>query len=183
MQDPRFRQYAELVIEKNKLLNLTGAESVQDILDRHINDGLAPLEWLERKHPGAIALADVGAGAGFVGIALAIARPELKLTLVESRKGRTEFMEWVCAKLRIKVDVIRERAEKVPGGRFDVVVERALAPLQESVALCLPLAKPGGTFLAWQSETDGATPVKPDETLSYRLAGENKDRYILCFQR
>ena len=182
--DPRLRQYAELVLEKNKLLNLTAAATVEEVLDRHIGDGLAALPWLAEKFPKPIALADVGAGAGFIGIALAIARPDIALTLIESRKGRTEFLEWVCAKLRVKVDVRRERAEDSPKDTFDVVVERALAPLKDSVALCRPLARPGGCFLAWQSEEAGGTlDAVPSQTIRYRLAGEKKDRYILCFER
>lgn len=181
--DARLHKYAELVLEKNKLLNLTAAASVEEILERHVADGLAPLEWLKKRLPAGGTLADVGSGAGFVGIALKCAWPELEVTLLESRKGRTEFLEWAAAKLGIKVDVQRVRAESAAerGHVFDIVVERALAPLEEARALCLPLTKPGGVFLAYQSEP-GGTP-EPADTIRYRLAGEKKDRFILCYPR
>ena len=209
------RRYAELVLEKNKLLNLTAAASVDEILERHVADGLAALEWLDKRfssprrgedarRPGeGIKIADVGAGAGFIGLALKIARPEIQLTLIESRKGRTEFLEWVAVKLQLKVDVRRSRAEDLAplptlspqagrGCMYDVVVERALAPLPEALELCLPLARPGGAFLAWQSEPGPpetratekrATETRPMDTIRYRLEGEQKDRFILCFER
>jgi len=223
LANPLFRKYAELVLEKNKLLNLTAAATVEEILERHINDGLAALDWLDKRFPSprrgedagpdrnlsitgpvprrsgarsageGLKVVDVGAGAGFIGLALKIARPDIKLTLIESRKGRTEFLEWAAIKLQLKVEVRRSRAEALaphptlsPAGRgeqYDVVVERALAPLPEALDLCLPLVAPGGVFLAYQSESEPADPRRPVDTIRYRLAGEKKDRFILCFER
>lgn len=121
-----------------------------------VEDSLVLLDHLGPIH----SLVDVGSGAGLPGIPLAIARPDLALTLVESNKDKAAFLVHACAQLGLeRVTVLARRAEEaghVPGLResFDAAVSRALAPTPVAVELCLPLVKVGGRFLAQKTSSE-----------------------------
>lgn len=93
---------------------------------------------------------DLGSGAGLPGIPLAIARPDLWVTMVDPMERRVAYLEEVIAQLELpNVEVVRARAEEVtPVGKADVVTSRAVAPLSKLAQWCLPLARPGGEMLA-----------------------------------
>jgi 16S rRNA (guanine527-N7)-methyltransferase len=139
-------RYAELLATAGVTRGLIGPREVPRLWDRHlINCGLlAPLV------PAHSTVADLGSGAGLPGIVLAIARPDLRITLVEPMARRVAFLEEVCAGLELEtVQVVRERAEQWPDPpRFDVVTARALAALPKLLAWGLPLVAEDGFLLA-----------------------------------
>ena len=149
---PRLAGFAELVLERNQVMNLTAITEPKDVAALHLLDSLelAALAGLE-----AGRLVDVGCGAGFPGVPTAIARPGLQVTLLDSLGKRVDFLREACGKLGLEnVECIHQRAEEFAGARreaFDFAVSRAVAALQVLCELCLPLVKVGGKMLAMKS--------------------------------
>ena len=149
---PRLAGFAELVLERNQVMNLTAITEPKDVAALHLLDSLelAALAGLE-----AGRLVDVGCGAGFPGVPTAIARPGLQVTLLDSLGKRVDFPREACGKLGLEnVECIHQRAEEFAGARreaFDFAVSRAVAALPVLCELCLPLVKVGGKMLAMKS--------------------------------
>lgn len=144
-------RYAGLLATEGVTRGLIGPREVPRLWDRHLlNCGLlAPLI------PDGATVADLGSGAGLPGVVLAIARPDLTVTLVEPMARRVGFLEEVRAELELSnVEVVRARAEQWPrNGRFDVVTARALAALPKLLAWCLPLVAEHGELLAMKGSS------------------------------
>jgi len=143
-------RYLDLLLEANKLMNLTRIDDRSAAELGHVGDALTVLPFLPR---GAHQLVDVGSGGGVPGIPLAIVRPDVQVTLVESTKRKAVFLERTATTLGlVNVRVLPERAEDVAQGElresFDVAVARALAPMALVAEWCLPLVKVGGKLLA-----------------------------------
>lgn len=142
------RQYAEILATIGVERGLIGPREVDRIWERHILNCVVVQELI----PEGVRVVDVGSGAGLPGIALALARPDLKLTLVEPLLRRVTFLEETVAQLGLPVAVYRGRAEELATrsavGSADVVVSRAVAPLGKLMGWCLPLTRVGGTVLA-----------------------------------
>ncbi|MHB2025728.1 MAG: 16S rRNA (guanine(527)-N(7))-methyltransferase RsmG [Elusimicrobiota bacterium] len=163
--------YTNCVLDWNKKTNLTADNSFQAILLRHICDGLAAARLLRPFfRETSPSVAEVGAGAGFVGITLKIALPELNVTLIESSQKRYDFLN--IAAVKIGLPGLKIIKKKIPqdflgslAGKFAFVLERALAPLSEAMEICWPLAAPGGIFAAYQS----APPDCREASLKRRL--------------
>jgi 16S rRNA (guanine527-N7)-methyltransferase len=140
------QRYAALLASEGVLRGLIGPREVPRLWDRHLlNCGLlAPLV------PEGSSVADLGSGAGLPGLVLALARPDLQVTLIEPMARRTAFLEEARTSLGAKnVTVVRGRAEAWSGPeRFDIVTARALAPLSRLLTWALPLVAPGGAVLA-----------------------------------
>ncbi|MGC5053806.1 16S rRNA (guanine(527)-N(7))-methyltransferase RsmG [Micromonospora sp. DT48] len=142
--------YAELLATDGVVRGLIGPREAPRIWDRHLLNCAAVAELIP---PGASVL-DVGSGAGLPGLVLAIARPDLSVTLIEPLARRTLFLEETVEALGLtySVRVLRGRAEEVAAGpdavAGDVVTARAVAPLDRLSGWCLPLAVPGGRLLA-----------------------------------
>jgi len=149
---PALERFAELMLERNKVMNLTAITEPKAIAALHFLDSLSLIgaAGLETE-----AIADVGTGAGFPGVPLAIVKPSLRLTLVDSLGKRVDFLREACEKLELKnTECIHARAEEFAGERresFDAVVSRAVASLPVLSELCLPLVKAGGRMLAMKS--------------------------------
>lgn len=144
----RFRLYYELLREKNAVMNLTAISGEGDTARLHFLDSLSPLLLCDMSGRSVI---DVGTGAGFPGLPLKIACPELKLTLLDSQNKRVEFLSEVCRALELEdAECVHGRAEEFPDRResYDFAVSRAVARLNVLCELCLPYVKPGGAFLA-----------------------------------
>lgn len=144
-----FSLYLHELKRWNTRINLTGLKSDRDIIIKLFLDSLALLPFLG----DASSLADLGSGAGFPGLVLKIARPELVLTLVESRGKKAAFLEYVASVLKltdVEVAAVRltPRLAESWGPRFDVVVSRAAFPLAKFLKLAAPLLLPGGRALA-----------------------------------
>ena len=145
----RYRTYFEYLEEMNKVMNLTAISGEKDVGQLHFLDcaAIAAHFPLAGKR-----LIDVGTGAGFPGLALKIACPELELTLLDSLDKRINFLKNCCGKLGFEdVYCLHARTEEAPGDMresFDFATSRAVARLNLLSELCLPLVKVGGYFIA-----------------------------------
>lgn len=150
-QYEQFQKYFELLVEWNEKMNLTAITDESGVALKHFADSLSLLNFVDI--PQNSSLADVGTGAGFPGVVLKIARPDIKLTLIDSLNKRLVFLGEVCAQLGIEAELIHSRAED--GARdeklresFDFAVSRAVARMNVLSEYCLPYVKVGGAFCA-----------------------------------
>lgn len=143
---PLLAAHLDLLLKWNRVHNLTAVREGDAMVPLHVLDSLAILPWLGE----ATTLADVGSGGGFPGVPLAIARPRLAVTLVESSQKKCAFLEQVRADLRLaNLSVACERVESWrPAAPFDVVVSRAFSELADFAAQAGHLVAPGGRMLA-----------------------------------
>lgn len=142
-----FDRYAQLLVEKNKVMNLTAITDREEINEKHFYDSLVLYPFVKDKK----SICDVGSGAGFPGLALAIVLPDSEITLLEPTLKRCNFLVEVIDDLGLKnVVVVNQRAEDFSTKRefFDVVTARAVANLNLLSELCLPLVKVDGLFIA-----------------------------------
>ncbi len=152
LSDPQlaqFDRYAELLCEWNEKMNLTGITDPYGIVIRHFVDSLTLVPFL----PENATLIDVGTGAGFPAIPAAIARPDIKVTLLDSLNKRLTFLQAVVDELGLSCVTVHARAED--GGQkpelreaFDVATARAVAALPTLCEYCVPFVKKGGAFVA-----------------------------------
>ena len=145
----RYRLYADVLSETNRVMNLTAITGEAEAARLHFLDCAALLEAADLS---GRTLIDVGTGAGFPGLALKIARPELSLVLLDSLDKRVGFLRGVCDRLGLAdVTCVHARAEEAPAeyrAAFDCAVSRAVARLNVLCELCLPFVRVGGAFLA-----------------------------------
>lgn len=148
---PLAEQYAELLATQGVVRGLIGPRETPRLWDRHLLNCAVLGELL----PTDAAVCDIGSGAGLPGLVLAIARPDLRLTLVEPLLRRTTFLEEVVRGLGLtNVDVTRARAEELHGARtFDVVTSRAVAPLDRLLGWSMPLVAPRGALVAMKGSS------------------------------
>lgn len=148
---PLAERYAELLATAGVERGLIGPREAPRLWDRH----LLNCALLAEAVPTESGVADLGSGAGLPGLVLAIARPDLTLTLVEPLERRTVFLLEVVAELDLdRVEVVRGRAEALHGDRtFDVVTSRALAPLDRLLAWSMPLVAPHGAMVAMKGRS------------------------------
>ena len=142
--------FSSLLVEKNKVMNLTGITEPREVATLHLLDSLSLLPLAEMSGKRII---DVGTGAGFPGVPLKIVLPESHVTLLDSLNKRVDFLQESCDHLHLTgVDCVHARAEEF-GHReeYDYAVSRAVAALPVLCELCLPLVKVGGEFLAMKS--------------------------------
>lgn len=145
-------RYADLLAGPGVERGLIGPREVERLWDRHILNSAAVAELIE---PDA-RIIDIGSGAGLPGLPIAIARPDVRVTLVEPMLRRTEFLDEVVAALGLPIEIVRGRAEapdvRAGAGGADVVVSRAVASLDKLSRWSLPLLRPGGRMLAMKGE-------------------------------
>ena len=145
----RYRIYYEYLEETNKVMNLTAISGERDVASLHFLDcvQLLCLEGFSGRR-----VIDVGTGAGFPGLAMKIACPDMELTLLDSLDKRIGFLKNCCEKLGFPdVSCIHARAEEIPQGyreSYDFALSRAVARLNVLSELCLPYVKKGGAFIA-----------------------------------
>jgi len=173
----RFQTYAEYLEEINRVMNLTAIEGEENIARMHFLDCTALLSARDFHGKSVI---DVGTGAGFPGLPLKIACPDISLTLLDSLDKRINFLKNTCEKLNFSdVTCIHARAEEAPKtyrGAFDFATSRAVAKLNLLCELCLPLVKKGGWFVAMKS-TDYKEELQNAEKC-IRLLGGKVDEII-----
>ena len=149
---PALIRYADLLVEKNKVMNLTAITEPADIAALHFLDSAALLTLADWKGK---TVADIGTGAGFPGLPLRIVDPSIRLTLLDAQNKRVEFLKEVCGELGLAdVECVHARAEEFAADHregFDLVTSRAVAALPLLCELCLPLVKVGGYFAAMKS--------------------------------
>lgn len=146
------RRYEELLAGPGVVRGLIGPREADRLWDRHILNSAAVAEAIASD----ARVLDIGSGAGLPGIPVAIARPDLRVALVEPMLRRTEFLAEVIAELGLEVEVVRGRAEDGPVrtglAGADVVLSRAVAGLDKLTRWSLPLLRPGGRMLALKGE-------------------------------
>lgn len=141
-------RYVRLLAKWKDRLNLTGAHDEAEIVNIHLADALL---FLARVHiPRQARVIDIGSGAGFPGIPVRVARPDLQVTLLETRRSRVGFLEHATSSLGLNVCILWSRAEvlgrdRAHRERYDATVERATAKFARAVELSLPLVVPGGS--------------------------------------
>lgn len=149
---PQLEAYAALLLEKNKVMNLTAITAPQEVATLHLLDcaALLPLSPLAGK-----TVIDVGTGAGLPGMVLALLTPDARFTLLDSLGKRIDFLQEVCDDMGLThVTCVHARAEEFAGQhreQYDVAVSRAVAQLNVLCELTLPLVKVGGRFIAMKS--------------------------------
>lgn len=153
---PALLRYAELLAEKNKVMNLTAITDPAEVARLHFLDSAALLTLADFRGKAVV---DVGTGAGFPGLPLKILEPSLHLTLLDAQRKRVDFLREVCRDLDLgDTACVHARAEEFAQEHregFDLAVSRAVAALPVLAELCLPLVKTGGAFLAMKSVDSG----------------------------
>lgn len=149
---PALERFAALLLEKNQVMNLTAITEPEQVATLHFLDSLALTRILNFSGRRVV---DVGTGAGFPGVPLAMAVPDMELTLLDSLGKRVLFLRDCCADLKLDhAACVHARAEEFAADHretYDIAVSRAVAALPVLCELCLPLVKPGGRFLAMKS--------------------------------
>ncbi|MGN1442305.1 MAG: 16S rRNA (guanine(527)-N(7))-methyltransferase RsmG [Acutalibacteraceae bacterium] len=160
----RFAVYAEKLVDWNEKINLTAITDPEGITVKHFADSLAVFRYAEI--PQNARVIDVGTGAGFPGVAMLIARPDIKLTLLDSTKKKLTVIEDILSALGLQAEILHARAEEAAKRaeyreQFDFATARAVANLRELSEYCLPFVRKGGSFISMKSaktdeEIDGA---------------------------
>ena len=176
-------QYHELLLEWNARMDLTAILDEDEMLDRHYIDSLIPLSFPSPLSQ-ATSVIDVGTGAGFPGIPLALALPDVQFTLLDARQKRLDFLHAVQDALNIRnVNLLHARAEDAASrpdlrAQFDCAIARAVAPLNVLSEYLLPFVRIGGYALCWKgpsylSELD-------DARKAVHLLGGHFDTAVPC---
>jgi 16S rRNA (guanine527-N7)-methyltransferase len=178
-QVEQFMVYYEMLAEWNQVMNLTAITEYNAVLKKHFIDSLSLCKAYDTSKN--ISCIDVGTGAGFPGLALKIAYPNMKVTLLDSLQKRIQFLDAVIQKLELTgIETIHGRAEDYakPGmlrEKFDLSVSRAVANLSTLSEYCLPFVKKGGYFISYKSEKI-AEEMEAAENAIFVLGGEVKDQ-------
>lgn len=166
-QQEKFVLYQKEIIAWNRKVNLISKKDENRIVTHHFLDSACCLRYFPQK---ALVIADVGSGAGLPGIPIKILRPDLKITLIESKRKKIYFLKSVVEKLSlVNINIICERAENIKT-QYDIVVTRELMKLKKSLKICLPLLKEGGLFINFKGG-DITSELKEAERILKKLGG------------
>lgn len=155
-QIEQFITYYEMLVEWNEFMNLTAITEYDEVMKKHFIDSISLIKAYDVSKESTVI--DVGTGAGFPGLALKIAYPNLKVTLLDSLNKRIQFLNAVIEKLGLEgVETVHGRAEDFAKPdklreKYDLCVSRAVANLSTLSEYCLPFVKVGGKFISYKSE-------------------------------
>ena len=188
----QFMDFYEILVEKNKVMNLTTITEYGEVVRKHFLDSLSIVRVcnFNDEITSESRILDLGTGAGFPGIPLKIAFPQLKIVLADSLRKRILFLDEAIEKLGLKgIETVHGRAEEM--GRdliyreqFDLCVSRAVANLSSLSEYCLPFVKVGGRFISYKSGEIEAEAGQAQNAVSI-LGGriEKIDKFDLCDQK
>ena len=150
----RLDTFAEMLIETNKSFNLTAIKEPDDVTVKHFADCLSIFKYVDI--PENAKMIDVGTGAGFPGLVLLLARPDIKMTFLDGTRKRLGFIEQVLEATKVDGEILHMRAEEAGQlvkyrEKFDFSTARAVAALPVLSEYCLPFVKPGGSFISMKS--------------------------------
>ena len=192
---PALKRFGEMLVEKNKVMNLTAITEPADVATLHFLDSVAMLKEIDLSGKTVV---DVGTGAGFPGMPLRIVCPAIRMTLLDSLNKRIDFLKEVCDELGYTdVDCVHGRAEEFAAKHresFDFATSRAVANFQLLTELCLPLVKVGGTFIAMKSvESDEELKAaekaisilggQVDRTVDYQIPGTDVTHRLVFIKK
>lgn len=182
-QIQQFLTYYEMLVEWNEFMNLTAITEYEDVMKKHFIDSISLLKAYDVSKKTSVI--DVGTGAGFPGLALKIAYPNLQVTLLDSLNKRINFLNAVIEKLNLSgIDTVHGRAEdyaKVGKLRekYDLCVSRAVANLSTLSEYCLPFVKVGGQFISYKSEKITEEKNAAENAIKL-LGGKVKQQVTFC---
>ena len=177
-QIKQFLIYYEMLVEWNQVMNLTAITEYEDVMKKHFIDSISLIKAYDVTKKCSVI--DVGTGAGFPGLALKIAYPNMQVTLLDSLNKRIQFLNAVIEKLKLTdIETIHGRAEdfakKDYREKFDLCVSRAVANLSTLSEYCLPFVKVGGQFISYKSEKISEEMIAAENAI-YLLGGKVKDQ-------
>lgn len=197
-QQEQFVTYYKMLVEKNKVMNLTAITEFDEVLDKHFLDSIALARYVDLTK--SISLIDLGTGAGFPGMPLKIMFPNLKVTLADSLNKRIVFLDEVIGELGLTdIQTVHARAEDLAHNsdyreRYDYCVSRAVANLSSLSEYCLPFVRIGGTFISYKSgeiEEELAAAKKAifllggqfDQVIPFQLEGTDLGRSFVLINK
>lgn len=184
--------YSKFLVEYNEMVNLTAITEPEEIWKKHFLDSIYPLKYLEI--PENASLIDVGTGAGFPSVPMAIYRDDLHITLLDSLQKRIIFLEKLCEKIGIRSwQCIHSRAEEAGNladyrEKYDIATARAVAALPVLCEYCMPFVKTGGIFAALKGPNENTSDAvnaitelggKLEREVSYSICGDERKLVVI----
>lgn len=190
----QLEKYYHLLIEYNKVMNLTGIVEHDEVYLKHFYDSLTIAKIINLNNESS--LCDIGTGAGFPGIVLKIFYPHLKVTLIDSLNKRIKFLNIVIKELKLEnIEAIHYRVEEygtLHREKFDVVTARAVASTNQLLEYAIPIVKKDKYFIAMKGKSEDFTSYQnalkkldtiEEEKISFKLPVENSDRLLIKFKK
>lgn len=196
----QFYRYYELLVEWNRVMNLTAITEMEDVVTKHFVDSLSLVKAVKGLETAEYRILDLGTGAGFPGIPLKIAFPNLQITLLDSLNKRIKFLNEVISQLGLrKIEAIHGRAEDYGRDKeyretYDFCVSRAVANLATLSEYCMPYVKIGGAFVPYKSgkleeelvQAKGAVKLlggKVEYVIAFTLPKADADRTFVVIRK